>query len=96
MIEAYARGVRVLASDLGGMAEVIADGVPGATFAVGDADDLARALTDEIARGHVPQDQRPSPSEAFPEWETVAASLERHSREITGRADGFHSRDELT
>ena len=50
MIEAFAQGARVLASDLGGMAEVIADGVPGATFPAGDAGALGEALVAEVRR----------------------------------------------
>lgn len=96
MIEAYARGLRVLASDLGGMAEILAEGVPGGTFEVGEAGDLARALAAEIDRGPAAASPLPSPSAAFPEWESVAVSLERHSREIADGVDGVSPRDDLT
>ncbi|MFC7157352.1 glycosyltransferase family 4 protein [Halomarina halobia] len=42
--EAHASGVPVVTADVGGMAELVTDGVDGATFAVGDADALADAL----------------------------------------------------
>lgn len=42
--EAFARGKPVLASDLGGMAESVRDGVDGLRFPVGDADALAACV----------------------------------------------------
>ena len=42
--EAYLTGTPVLASDIGGMAEFVRDGVDGLHFRVGDATDLARKL----------------------------------------------------
>ena len=42
--EAYLTHTPVLASDIGGMAEFVHDGVDGLHFAVGDADDLARKM----------------------------------------------------
>ena len=42
--EAYALGVPVIASRLGSLAEVVADGETGLLFEPGDAADLARAL----------------------------------------------------
>lgn len=42
--EAFAAGVPVVASDRGGMAEMVADGVSGLLFRPGDAGDLSRAL----------------------------------------------------
>lgn len=44
ILEAYAAGVPVLASDLGGMAEMVRHGVDGLLFRVGDAQDLAARL----------------------------------------------------
>jgi len=42
--EAFAAGVPVVASDIGGMAEMVEDGVSGLHFKAGDAEDLARQL----------------------------------------------------
>lgn len=84
MMEAHAAGVRILCSDLGGMAEVIADGAAGATFPAGDASALARALEAEIDRTGAAVQGRPEPSPAFPRWDEVAASFLRHSAELAG------------
>jgi len=45
ILEAFARGVPVVASDFGALPELVRDGVTGATFTPRDPDDLARALT---------------------------------------------------
>jgi len=42
--EAFLTGTPVLASDIGGMAEFVRDGVDGLHFSVGDASDLARKM----------------------------------------------------
>lgn len=42
--EAFAAGIPVVCSDIGGMAELVTDGVDGLHFAAGDADDLAAKL----------------------------------------------------
>jgi glycosyltransferase involved in cell wall biosynthesis len=44
ILEAHAAGVPVLASDLGGMAEMVRHGVDGLLFRVGDPQDLAARL----------------------------------------------------
>jgi len=44
--EAQAHGLPVVASNMGGMAELVRDGVDGRLFAPGDACDLARVLTE--------------------------------------------------
>lgn len=44
VLEALAAGVPVLASDLGGLAEVVRDGENGALFRAGDAGDLRRVI----------------------------------------------------
>lgn len=63
MLEAFAHRTPVIASDLGGMAELVQDGVNGWLFAAGDAQQLAgilrrlaghRALLDEARRGILP------------------------------------------
>ena len=44
MLEAFAAGVPVIASDLGGLAELVRDGVDGELFAAGDVADLSARL----------------------------------------------------
>jgi glycosyltransferase involved in cell wall biosynthesis len=44
--EAFRAGVPVIASRMGGMQEMVTDGKDGRLFEPGDADDLARVLTD--------------------------------------------------
>jgi glycosyltransferase involved in cell wall biosynthesis len=53
-IEAFAKGVPVIASNTGCMPEIVADGRTGLTFRVGDADDLA----DKISRAWEHPDER--------------------------------------
>ncbi|MBC7227216.1 MAG: glycosyltransferase family 4 protein [Thermoflexales bacterium] len=48
ILEAHAAGVPVLASDLGGMAEMVRHGVDGLLFQVGDARDLAARLRELV------------------------------------------------
>ncbi len=48
ILEAHAAGVPVLASDLGGMAEMVRHGVDGLLFRVGDAQDLAAQLRELV------------------------------------------------
>lgn len=49
MIEAFASGTPVIASRLGAMAELVADGSTGLHFTAGDADDLAAKVTSIFA-----------------------------------------------
>jgi glycosyltransferase involved in cell wall biosynthesis len=44
VLEAFAAGLPVVATDLGGLSELVTDGVNGELFARGDADDLGRRL----------------------------------------------------
>lgn len=48
ILEAHAAGVPVLASDLGGMAEMVRHGVDGLLFRMGDAQDLAARLRELV------------------------------------------------
>ena len=49
MLEAHAAGARVIAADLGGMAELVHDGVAGRLFPEGDAAALRACIVEEIA-----------------------------------------------
>ena len=49
VIEAFASGIPVICSDIGGPAELVADGVNGYHFRVGDSSSLLEILTDVIA-----------------------------------------------
>lgn len=81
MMEAHAAGARILATDLGGMAEVVHDGAPGATFPLGDAAALAAELEREIRRD--PSGDAPhGPTENFPRWPEAAEVLVRQSEEL--------------
>ncbi|MEM9383109.1 MAG: glycosyltransferase, partial [Planctomycetota bacterium] len=87
MLEAYAAGARVIATDLGGMAEAVRDGLPGTLFPEGDAEALAGALRAEIerARRAGDEDPLPEPSALFRGWADVASALERHYAELVDR-----------
>lgn len=89
MVEAHAAGLRVLASDLGGMAEVLEDGVPGRTFAPGDADALARAMGEEIARAPDRDTAPRGPTPAFPTWESMLDRVLEVTEEAMERRRGL-------
>lgn len=95
MMEAHAAGARVVASDLGGMAEVLSDGVPGRAFVPGDAGALARALEDEILGAEASDGEplggaggaAPGPTESFPSWGDLTEAFLRHSQDLLGGMD---------
>ena len=72
--EAFASGVPVVTADVGGMAELVADGADGLTFPVGDADALAGALA-RLA-------ESPALVERFRDGVTAPKRLVDHAREI--------------
>ena len=79
MLEAFAAGARVIATDLGGMREAIDDGVPGQVVPEGDARALREAIEAEIElhqSGAVDPAPVRGPSELFRGWPEVAESLE--------------------
>jgi glycosyltransferase involved in cell wall biosynthesis len=79
MLEAYAAGARVIATDLGGMREAIDDGLPGRVVPEGDAVSLREALLEEIKlheSGAVDPAPERVPTELFRGWPEVARSLE--------------------
>lgn len=79
MLEAYAAGARVIATDLGGMREAIQDGLPGQVVPEGDTDALRQALEAEI-KLHQSEQVEPTPertpSELFRGWPDVAQGLQ--------------------
>jgi glycosyltransferase involved in cell wall biosynthesis len=88
MLEAFAAGARVVATDLGGMAELVADGLPGSLFREGDVGSLRSALEAELqsAREGValhPVERGPSPR--FRPWSDVSrAIIEHYDRAVRG------------
>jgi len=81
--EAFAAGLPVVASDLGGMAEMVRDGVDGLRFRTGDATDLARVLQrlldepDLLARLQAGVESPPSIDEEAERLARLHASLLR-------------------
>ena len=97
MLEAFAAGARVVATDLGGMAELLADGLPGSLFDEGDVGGLRAALAAELElAGDAPSGEAvatptasavPSagPSPRFRAWSEVSAALiEHYDRAVRG------------
>ncbi|MEM8712418.1 MAG: glycosyltransferase, partial [Planctomycetota bacterium] len=87
MLEAYAAGARVIASDLGGMREAIDDGLPGRVVPEGNARALAAAIADEVelhAAGQVDGAQERRPTALFRSWNDVATGLERLYADVLG------------
>ncbi len=90
MLEAYAAGARVIATDLGGMREAIDDGLPGRVVPEGDAGALQEAIVSEIEMhrsGQVDPAPVRTPSALFRGWPTVAESLEALYGELLSSAD---------
>ncbi len=88
MLEAFAAGARVVATDLGGMAELVADGLPGSLFPEGDVGGLRTALEAEIqtalGEGESGGAAR-GPSPRFRPWSEVSSALiEHYDRAVRG------------
>ena len=88
MLEAFAAGARVVATDLGGMAELVADGLPGSLFPEGEVGGLRTALEAEIqtalGEGESGGAAR-GPSPRFRPWSEVSSALiEHYDRAVRG------------
>jgi len=84
MLEAHAAGARVIATDLGGMAELAHDGLEGRLFPEGDMGGLRACIEAEMAAAECSIDVagRPGPSPLFRSWPDVTAALVEHYREL--------------
>jgi glycosyltransferase involved in cell wall biosynthesis len=79
--EAFLAGVPVVASDQGGMAELVQDGVNGFLFRMGDAADLARALMRFVSDPSLVERLRPR-REAIRDIREDALATEAHYRRL--------------
>jgi glycosyltransferase involved in cell wall biosynthesis len=88
MLEAFAAGARVVATDLGGMAELVADGLPGSVFGEGDVGSLRSALEAELQtalEGAGSDTVERAPSPRFRPWSEVSQALiEHYDRAVRG------------
>jgi len=74
VIEAFATGTPVIASKLGAMAEIVADGYNGLHFKPGDPGDLARKVRDILADPTKLRQMRQSARKTFDQHFTAAAN----------------------
>jgi glycosyltransferase involved in cell wall biosynthesis len=90
--EALACNTPVIASDIGGMAEKIKDGVNGFSFRVGDAESLRTIMERIIAEPEILQSLKMNiESSTIPAVEQEAFAYERIYREIEKGKDPAHS-----
>ena len=93
---ALAAGVPVIASDIGGMAEFVQDGINGLLFRMGDAEDLARRI-DEIAREPVRIEQLREGIAPPPGLEEEAFRMERlYKRLLRDRAHQEQTKEDVS
>lgn len=89
-IEAMAEGRLVIASDVGGHKELVADGETGFLFAAGDADALARRVSEAIASGPEVQARMRAAGRRFVTeqrvWPVSAAAYRPVYARVLGRA----------
>jgi glycosyltransferase involved in cell wall biosynthesis len=78
VLEAFAAGVPVFASDLGGLSEIVRDGANGRLFPAGDVAALARLIEACAADPRLLADLRPSPPH------DVAADYEQFRQHYVG------------
>ena len=88
ILEAMAAGLPVVASDVGGVAELVADGETGVLVPAGEPDALARALArlldDGALRERMGAAGRARARDRFDLAELRAAHLELYARELSG------------
>jgi glycosyltransferase involved in cell wall biosynthesis len=70
-LEAFAAGIPVVATDVGGLAEIVQDGVSGKLFRRGDVADLARCLQDLVDKPELLSRYR----DGIPEVETLDTNV---------------------
>ncbi len=84
VLEAFAVGTPVVASNLGGMPELVDDGVTGLLYQAGDEQALSKALrslvSDPVAAGRLGQNARKKAESDF--------ALDQHLRQVTALYDG--------
>ncbi len=83
ILEALAAGVPVLCTDLGGMRELVQEGVQGHRFPFGDAQRLRDLLAELLGEPMRLDMLRPRADEALlPSWETFTDELLLHYHEV--------------
>jgi glycosyltransferase involved in cell wall biosynthesis len=78
LMEAMGAGVPVVVTDLGGMAELVQEGVQGWSFPVGDAGALAGVLSQRLRAGKDFTRVGPTGSPSFPTWEEATDQILEH------------------
>jgi glycosyltransferase involved in cell wall biosynthesis len=77
-MEAMGAGVPVVVSDLGGMAELVEEGVNGWAFPMGDANALAAILSERLRTGPEPMAAASAGPSGFPTWEEATDQVLEH------------------
>jgi glycosyltransferase involved in cell wall biosynthesis len=78
LMEAMGSGVPVVVSDLGGMAELVEEGVSGWTFPMGDARALAAVLSERLRTEPDPEAVASVGASGFPTWEEATDQVLEH------------------
>jgi glycosyltransferase involved in cell wall biosynthesis len=78
LMEAMGAGVPVVVTHLGGMAELVEEGVNGWTFPVGDSSALAAVLSERVRTGPEPTAAACAEASGFPTWEEATDQVLEH------------------
>jgi glycosyltransferase involved in cell wall biosynthesis len=78
LMEAMGAGVPVVVSDLGGMAELVEEGVSGWTFPMGDASALAAVLSERLRTKPDSEAVASAGASGFPTWEEATDQVLEH------------------